>query len=109
MALLPGAEDTIAAVATAPGRSALAVLRVSGPGAHDVAARALHPWRAEARRVYLAELRHPGTGAAVDQAVVTVYAAPASYTGEDMVELSVHGGAVAPALALAALLAAGAR
>jgi tRNA modification GTPase len=45
----------------------------------------------------------------IDQCVVTVYEGPASYTGEDMVELSLHGGEVGPALALNALLAAGAR
>lgn len=106
---LPGGDDTIAAIATAPGRGALAVVRMSGPQAHAIAARLLTPWRAEPHRTYRATLRHPESGADVERPVVTVYAGPASYTGEDAVELSVHGGSVAPALTLAAVLAAGAR
>ena len=106
---LPGAHDTIAAVATPPGRGALAIIRLSGPGAHTTAARLLKPWRAEPRVVYRAALRHPETGALIDRPLVTVFTGPRSYTGDDMVELSVHGGAVAPTLALAALVAAGAR
>jgi tRNA modification GTPase len=83
---------------------------MSGPAAHAIAARVLEPWRAEPRLAYLAALRHPERlESIIERPVVTVYSAPASYTGEDVVELSVHGGAVAPALALNALLAAGAR
>ncbi|MBX6333091.1 MAG: tRNA uridine-5-carboxymethylaminomethyl(34) synthesis GTPase MnmE, partial [Gemmatimonadaceae bacterium] len=107
--VLPGADDTIVAIATPPGRGALAVLRVSGRDAYAVASRVLTPWRAEARRAYLASLCDPATGRVIDRPVVTVYAGPRSYTGEDLVEVSVHGGAVVPALALGAMLAAGAR
>ena len=106
---LPGAEDTIAALATPAGRSAVAVLRLSGPAAHEVAARVLDPWQATPRRAYLSALYDPATRALIDRPVVTVYAAPRSYTGEQLVELSVHGGYIVPALALSALLAAGAR
>jgi tRNA modification GTPase len=106
---LPGAEDTIAALATPAGRSALAVLRLSGPRARAVAQRLIHPWRETPRTAYLATLRDPETGALIDRPVVTLFAAPRSYTGEDVVELSLHGGHLAPALALAAALAAGAR
>src|SRR5919199_837035 len=107
--LLPGAGDTIAALATPLGRSALALLRMSGPAAHAIAERVLSPWRAVLHSAYLAALRAPDTGAVVDRPVVTVYAAPRSYTGEDLVELVVHGGPVVPVLALSALFAAGAR
>jgi tRNA modification GTPase len=106
---LPGAEDTIAAIATPSGRGALAVVRLSGPAAHAIGARVLEPWRATPRLAYRAILRHPDSGVVVEHPVVTVYAGPKSYTGEDSVELSVHGGAVAPAVTLAALFAAGAR
>ncbi len=58
---------------------------------------------------YRAALRDAGTGRLVDRPVVTVYHGPRSYTGEDLVELSVHGGQVGPARAVAVLLAAGAR
>ena len=95
--MLPGAEDTIAALATPPGRSALAVVRLSGPLAHDIASRLLEPWRATPRAAYRATLRDPSTGRVIDRPVVTVYGAPRSYTGDDLVELSVHGGHVGPA------------
>jgi len=108
-AMLPGAEDTIAALATAPGRSALAVVRVSGPRAHEIARRLLDPWRAGPRTAYRARLTDPSTGRVIERPVVTVFRAPASYTGDDLVELSVHGGHVGPARTLGALLAAGAR
>ncbi|HET7622939.1 MAG TPA: tRNA uridine-5-carboxymethylaminomethyl(34) synthesis GTPase MnmE [Gemmatimonadaceae bacterium] len=106
---LPGAGDTIAALATAIGRGALAVIRVSGPDAYAVAARVLTPWKPEPRTTWLATLRDLSSGKVVDHPVVTAYAAPRSYTGEDLVELSVHGGELVPVLALGALLAAGAR
>ena len=106
---LPGSSDTIAAVATPPGRGAIAVLRVSGPAAHAVAARVLRPWRPAPREAYRAALSDPLTGELIDRPMVTVYAAPRSYSGEDLVEISTHGGAVIPALALSALMAAGAR
>ena len=106
---LPGTGDTIAALATPAGRGALAVIRMSGPDAHAIASRVLSPWRAEPRSAYLTTLRDPANGKVIDRPVVTVYVAPRSYTGEELVELSVHGGRVVPVLALAALLAAGAR
>jgi len=107
--ILPGASDTIAAQATPAARSALAVIRVSGTKAHEIGATLLSPWHSTARRAFLATLRDPESRKAIDQCIVTVYSAPASYTGEDMIELSLHGGEVGPALAFNALLVAGAR
>ena len=107
--LFPDAVDTIAAVSTAPGRGAIAVLRLSGPYAHEIAARCLNPWKLEERCCYLSTLRDSQTGALIDKPVVTVYHGPRSYTGEDTVEFSLHGGSVVPALSVAALLHAGAR
>ena len=106
---LPGTEDTIVALATPPGRGAIAIVRMSGPDAHRIAGRVLTPWRPTPRQVYRATMRDPASGVIIDQPVVTVYVAPRSYTGEDLVELGVHGGHVGPARALAALIAAGAR
>jgi tRNA modification GTPase len=54
-------------------------------------------------------LRDPESSREIDRVIVTVYASPASYTGEDMIELSLHGGEIGPALAINALLASGAR
>ncbi|MFN2399628.1 MAG: tRNA uridine-5-carboxymethylaminomethyl(34) synthesis GTPase MnmE [Gemmatimonadaceae bacterium] len=109
MLVLPGVDDTIAAIATAAGRGAIAVLRMSGSAAKAIASRVLSPWEPEPGRSYLATLRDPSNDTIVDRGIVTVYEAPRSYTGEDVVELSVHGGAVVPVLALSALIAAGAR
>ncbi|MBW3534072.1 MAG: tRNA uridine-5-carboxymethylaminomethyl(34) synthesis GTPase MnmE [Gemmatimonadetes bacterium] len=103
--------DTIAAVATAPGAGAVAVVRVSGPAALDVLRRVapgLDPLPPP-RRAALATLRDPASGAPVDRGLVTVFPAPDSYTGEDVVEISGHGGWMAPALVLEACVAAGAR
>lgn len=103
--------DTIAAVATAPGPGALAVVRISGSGAHGVlrvlapALEVLPP----PRTATLVALSDPHEGGLLDRAVAVRYDAPASPTGEDMVELSCHGGWMVPALVLDACLHAGCR
>lgn len=82
--------ETIYALATAPGRSGVAVIRISGPQAHAVAGRlsgAIPP----ARQASLRVLRD-AAGELLDQALVLRFDAPASFTGEDVVELQVHGG-----------------
>ena len=104
-------SDPIAALATPPGRSALAVVRVSGCGALQVAGRIVQGEaldRLPARVALLATLVSPD-GTVIDQGLVTIFRAPHSYTGEDLVELSCHGGLLAPAQVLAALVGAGAR
>jgi tRNA modification GTPase len=85
--------DTIVARATPPGIGAIAVVRLSGRGAREVLRR-LAPGSAdgEDRQACLVGLQDPCTGAPIDQALVTFFRGPASYTGEDVVEISVHGG-----------------
>ena len=101
---------TIAAIATAPGRSALAMVRVSGSGVRDLARALLHPVPSTHRRATRCVLRDVGpTGAVVDELVATLFVAPQSFTGEDMLELSTHGGQFVPSAVLAATLRAGAR
>src|SRR5918994_1101841 len=101
-------SDPIAALATPPGRSALAVVRLSGRGAFEVAARVVEGFRADQpRTATLAAFREGGE--AFDRGLYTVFPAPHCYTGEDLVELSCHGGQLAPTRLLAALHAAGAR
>lgn len=100
--------DTIAAISTAPGRAALAIVRASGPDVSPLMERLLGG-RLTPRRPVLRWVHHPETGEAVDQVVATYYPAPASYTGEDVLELSGHGGALAPQRVLDAVQAAGAR
>ena len=107
---LPGADDVIVALATAPGRSAVAVVRVSGRRAHEVAGRVVRPWPAEARRAQLCAVHEPrGAAEVIDRALVTRFDRPRSYTGEDAVEIATHGGYAVPAAVVAALVAAGAR
>ncbi|GAC1650911.1 MAG: tRNA uridine-5-carboxymethylaminomethyl(34) synthesis GTPase MnmE [Gemmatimonadaceae bacterium] len=106
---LPGCNDTIAAIATAPGRSGIAVIRVSGTEAFVIAGRVTRPWPLVDRRSRLCALHDPLTGELLDRAVVSCWRGPRSYTGEDVVELSTHGGSAVPAGVLAALIAAGAR
>ena len=103
-------SDPIVALATPPGRSALALIRLSGRGAFDVAARALRPFRPEPpRTVHRVEVVHPATGEVRDDALAACFPGPRSYTGEDLVEISTHGGLLVPAAVVAALAAAGAR
>jgi tRNA modification GTPase len=103
--------DTIAAVSTAAGRGAVAIVRISGPGSLQIVARVapdLSPAPAP-RRAELARIVDPSSGAEVDHALVTFFQSPDSYTGEDTVEISGHGGWLAPALVLEACVSAGAR
>jgi tRNA modification GTPase len=102
-------SDPIAALATPAGRSAIAVIRLSGKGALMIAERVIEGFRAApARHSHLANFRRPD-GSVIDRGLYVVFPAPASYTGEDMIEFSTHGGFVAPAALLGALYAAGAR
>lgn len=103
------AEDTIVAISTATGRAAISVVRLSGPDAHAIGRRCLDRWPAEPRTALLAEVRDPVTGSPVDQAVVVRYNKPHSYTGEDLVEISGHGGLLSPAAVMALLVREGAR
>jgi tRNA modification GTPase len=105
----PGGDDTIVALATPPGRGALALVRVSGASALDVL-RALTGRVSFAPRMAThVTVRHPRDGAALDDALVTWFPAPRSFTGEDTAELSVHGGRAVVTAVLAACVAAGAR
>jgi tRNA modification GTPase len=100
--------DTIAAISTAPGRAGISVVRVSGPDAVAVAEKLGVPELAP-RRATLAPVHHPEDGRMVDRAVLTLHRAPSSYTGEDLLEISGHGGFLVPQLILDAACAAGAR
>lgn len=104
-------SDTIAAIATARGRAALAVLRVSGPEAIRTVAscfRGHDLMEAPSHTAHVGFLLGP-EGEEIDQVVVTVFRTPRSATGEDVAEVTCHGGDVAPQLILESLLAHGAR
>lgn len=100
------AERTICALASAPGRGAIAVVRLSGPDAFQIASRHVRPWPLAARVATHCELFDGEE--ALDDAVVTAFRAPHSFTGEDVVELSTHGGYAVPASVVAALIRSGA-
>lgn len=101
------ASDTIAAIATAPGRAGLGTMRMSGPAARPIA-ECLLGRRLEPRRARLAEFRDHD-GAVLDQVIAVWFAAPASATAEDVVEITAHGAPVLLDALLRAALAAGAR
>jgi tRNA modification GTPase len=99
--------DTICALATSPGRAAVAVVRLSGPGTWDalqaIGAKALKPRRASLRSLVDAD------GARLDQSLCLWFPAPGSYTGEDCAELHLHGGSAVVETTLTALLQTGLR
>jgi tRNA modification GTPase len=92
--------DTIVAIATAPGRGGIGVVRLSGPDAEAIARRLItHSGALEHRHATFTRVRrqtddHHGAGDTIDQIVATFFPAPNSYTGEDVVELSAHGSPV---------------
>ena len=100
-------EDPIAAVATAPGRGAVGIVRVSGKNlaalAQTLTGRVLTP-----RVAHYGPLRD-AQGAAIDQGLALFFPAPHSYTGEDVLELQAHGGPVVLQLLLARCLEAAAQ
>src|SRR5580658_10063027 len=100
-------RDTIFAPATAPGRAAVAVIRISGPDAARaliaLAGRLPAPRRATVRKLRDAE------GDPIDQAMALWFPGPASYTGEDVAELHLHGGAAVVGSVTATLAALGLR
>ncbi len=108
-------SDPIVALATPPGRSALAVVRVSGTGAFDVVAKVIVPpaggpnWLgAIPRRATLGAFVAPD-GRQIDRGIYIAFPGPHSYTGDDLIELTCHGGSVVPTQLMSALISAGAR
>ncbi len=100
-------SDTIAAVATPPGRGGVGIIRLSGPRAPEIAEQVAGPLPAPR----LAELRvfRDADGSRIDEGLLLYFPAPHSFTGEQVVELHAHGGPVVLDMLLARLLALGAR
>ena len=102
-------SETIAAIATAPGRSGVAVIRVSGKDALRIGER-LAGFEMTPGKIRFAALRNPEKGNVfLDEAVVLAFHSPHSYTGEDVVEFQCHGGAITPKRILEACFDNGAR
>ena len=108
----PGFQDTIVAVSTPPGRGGLGVVRLSGSRARSIVDPMLRLGRplahAQACFGHLLDLQGP-TPEILDEVVVTFYAAPRSYTTEDVVEVSTHGSPVLLDALLSACVQRGAR
>lgn len=98
--------DTVFALATPPGRGAIAIVRLSGPGT-DAALAGLGAGGLKARLASLRTLAHDGR--VIDQALVLRFPGPNSYTGEDCAELHLHGGRAVVEAASKALMALGLR
>ena len=104
-------SETIAAISTPAGEGAIALVRISGTAAIDVAGQIFRGKEMPSR--FLPRVQHFGeivdAGRLVDQVMMSIHRAPASYTGEDVVEISCHGGMLVTARVLEICLRAGAR
>ena len=104
--------ETIAAISTPAGEGAIALVRISGPDAVGIADKIFRgkesPSRFASHVQHLGEIIS-GSGELIDEIVISVHRAPTSYTGEDLVEISCHGGTLVTAKVLEACLRAGAR
>lgn len=85
-------DETICALSSAPGRAGVAVLRISGSRAREVLRSLAGLESPVPRRATLADLSRPEDGAILDRGLAVWFPAPASFTGEDVAELHIHGG-----------------
>ena len=108
-------HDTICAVSTPPGEGGIGIIRVSGPDAVRIAALIFRPrgskdlLNASTHSMLFGHVHDPAMNDVVDEALVSVMRAPATYTREDVVEINCHGGMAALARTMGLLLAFGAR
>lgn len=106
-------SDTICALSTPPGRSGIAVVRMSGPESAALAGRIFVPQKPcesfASRHALLGRIIDPHNGSEIDEGILISYRAPHSYTGEDMAEFSLHGSPVLAAALLESLCNLGAR
>ncbi len=108
-------DDTIAAIATAPGIGGIGIIRVSGPEACDVVNRIFHSKQSvplgdrQTRTIHYGHIVHPKTGKTLDEVIVVLMKGPHSYTAEDVVEIQCHGGFVSVREILKVLLSEGVR
>src|SRR4051812_12955299 len=105
-------SDTIAAISTPPGEGAIALVRISGANAIQIGDKIFRG--KEQPSQFASHVQHLGEifsaeNQLIDQVVLSVHRSPASYTGEDLVEISCHGGTLVTAKVLEACLRAGAR
>jgi len=107
-------DDTIAAIATAPGAGGIAIVRVSGPEAESIALRLFRMKNGrlpvlETHHLYHGHILSPEESVIIDEVMVALMRSPRSYTAEDVLEIHGHGGYLLPQRILAEVLKAGAR
>jgi len=105
-------RDTIAAIATPPGIGGVGLIRISGPAAEGIARRLFRPLPPAdflSHHLYHGEIVSPETGAVLDEVLIAFLKGPRSYTGEDTLEISCHGGPLILRTVLEEVLRAGAR
>lgn len=108
-------DDTIAAIATAPGIGGIGIIRISGSEACDVVNRIFHSKQSvplgdrQTRTIHYGHIVHPKTGKTLDEVIVVLMKGPHSYTAEDVVEIQCHGGFVSVREILKVLLSEGVR
>lgn len=106
-------SDTIAAISTPHGKGGVAVIRISGENAFEIAGKFIFPKSKKrfadiaANSVFLADVRN-AEGKLLDESLITIFRAPRSYTGENVVEISCHGGVLLTQNILSASFSAGA-
>jgi tRNA modification GTPase len=107
-------QDTIAAIATPPGEGSVAIIRISGIDAEQIAAKIFSRaqgknGKLQSHRLYHGTVRDPKSAHAVDEVLLAIMRQPRSYTGEDVVEIHCHGGAFISRRVLQLVLSEGAR
>ena len=106
-------EDTIAAIATPLGEGGISIIRLSGPETFPIVSKVFRPVKGKLEQfsshtIHYGEIRDRD-GQVVDQVLVSLFRAPHSYTGEDVIEISSHGGLVITKKILDVLIQEGAR
>lgn len=106
-------SDTIAAIATPPGTGGIGLIRITGPRSEEIAHKLFKARRGAARlqshRLYHGDIVSSATGTVLDEVLLTIMRKPRSYTGEDTVEISCHGGSLITETILSEILKSGAR
>jgi tRNA modification GTPase len=108
-------SDTITAIATPPGEGGIGIIRISGKNALSIALQLFHPATSKAlkepapQKVIFGEICDPTTRQCVDEVLLTFFKGPRSFTAEDVIEISAHGGTWVTTKILELVLAQGAR
>ena len=108
-------NNTITAIATPPGEGGIGIIRISGENTLSIGMQLFHPatgkpiQKPEPQKVIFGEIRDPASGQCVDEVLLTFFKGPRSYTAEDVIEISAHGGTLTTSKILELILAQGAR